>query len=420
MYLIILFTSLISVIFAQSNIDQKLNEYIKEFNLIPQTKPAPIRESIFKLGKALFHERRISGNNNIACMDCHHPRVMTHDALPLAIGEGAKGIQSEGQLRMQENGKVLARNTPALFNLHNINILFWDGRVEYDVETKTFKTPIALPKNISEVMTSALAAQAIFPLIDRAEMRGRLGSNPIADAIDVYVAWEMIVDKILKIPIYLELFESAFPGEKINIGHFGEALAEFQGKNFFFADTPYDRYLKGDVTALTDRQKIGMDVFFKKGNCGECHQGEHLSELDFDSIGVPQIGPGKNDGDDLGRYDWDKVEENRHAFRVSPLRNVALTAPYFHDGSFSSLEDVIDHYNDIEFSLKNYSLFRTPKNYVEEILSHDHHSDENRLAGLPEDLLVKLFLTAEEKEALVDFMRYGLTDLRLHKFIINH
>lgn len=405
-----------SHLFAQT-IDEKLQGYIQEFSLTPMTAPSPRKEKLFIIGRRLFHERALSGNNNIRCEDCHHPRVMTHDGLPLSVGEGSTGIQAGTNLRMQGTGKILARNTPGLFNLHNVHVMFWDGRVEFNPETRAFSTPVPLRPDVASTLTSALAAQAIFPLVDHAEMRGQKGSNPIADAVDEYEAWDLIVEKVLAIQGYKELFAEVYPDQKINIGHFGEALAEFQSQAFYFADTPYDRYVKGEIEALTPKQKLGMDVFFNKGRCGDCHNGEHLSALDFDGVGVAQIGPGKTDGDDFGRYLVDKDEGSKYGFRVPPLRNIGVTAPYFHNGSFPTLESVVEHYDDVKASLEGFRLLEQPANYVEPLKDHDHSTNEARYANLPEDLQLKVGFTEEEEEALVEFLRYGLTDIRLHRNI---
>lgn len=409
----ILILSLSTQSFASTPIDERLKDYIQEFNLTAATTPAPRRNKLFVIGRNLFHERRLSGNNNIACMDCHHPRVGTADGLPLGLGEGATGLQIGARNRVQGTGKVLARNTPALFNLHNVNVMFWDGRVEYFPETKTFFTPAPLAPEVAATLKSALAAQAIFPMVDHAEMRGQKGSNQIADANNEQEAWNLIVEKIMNLPGYKEAFAEVYPGEKINIGHFGEALAEFQSHAFFLSDTPYDRYLKGEIEALTPKQKMGMDVFFNKGKCGDCHHSEHLSALDYDGVGSPQIGPGKENGMDYGRYQWDGDEGSRFAFRVPPLRNVALTAPYFHDGSMATLEQVVEHYDDIKASLESFKIVQQLQNYLKPLKDHDHSLNEALYANLPEDLPLKLEFTEEEEKALVEFLRTGLTDLRL-------
>lgn len=414
MKLILLLLIVTLPISASSDLDQKLSGYIEEFNLKPLTPPAAKNQKLFALGSKLFHEKALSGNNNISCLECHHPRTLTHDGIPLSLGEGAKGIQTGEHIRHQGTGKVLARNTPALFNLHNVNVLFWDGRVEMNPETKEFITPVPLSAEVSSTLKSALGAQALFPLVDHDEMRGQKGSNQIADAASTEEAWELLVRRLMSMPAYEKAFSEVFPGEKINIGHVGLALAEFQSQKFFFADTPFDRYIKGKVSALTPKQKIGMDVFFGKGKCGDCHHSEHLSALDYDGVGAPQIGPGKQNGDDYGRFQWDQDEGSRFAFRVPPLRNVGLTAPYFHNGSMPTLESVIEHYDDIKASLEGYKIIQEFKNYLEPLKDHDHSTNEARYNNLPEDLPLVLNFTEEEEEALVDFLRYGLTDVRLH------
>lgn len=405
------------VVVAAESIDQKLSGYIQEFNLTPLRAPKSMNQKLFKIGRSLFHERALSGNKNIRCEDCHHPRVGTHDGIPLSVGEGSFGLEHGLSNRVQGTGKVLARNAPALFNLHNVNVMFWDGRVEFFPETKSFFTPVPLRNDVAKTLKSALAAQAIFPIVDHDEMRGQKGTNEIADAKDEYEAWDLVVERVMKLPGYKEAFSEVYPGEKINIGHFGEALAEFQSQAFFFADTPYDRYIQGDLEALTPKQKQGMEIFFNKGKCGDCHNGEHLSALDYDGVGAPQIGPGKQDGDDLGRYQWDGDEGSKYAFRVSPLRNVAVTAPYFHDGSLLTLAEVVEHYDDIKASLENYrvadKIINQLKNYLDPLKDHDQSTNDIRYANLPEDLPLKLHFTEEEEEALVEFMEIGLTDDRL-------
>jgi cytochrome c peroxidase len=401
-----------------SDLDLKLQGYVKNFNLKPERSLPSKKGHLLTLGQRLFTTNLLSGNKNISCVHCHHPMVMTHDGLPLALGEGAQGISMNGGMRIQANGKILARNTPALFNLHGVQIMFWDGRISFD--GKSFATPLEAlngprPKrsDITSKMSSALAAQAIFPIVDHAEMRGQPGTNKIADAQDEFEAWDLVIEQLLESESISDLFSKAYPAQKINIGHVGEALAHFQTLAFGFIDTPYDRYLKGEVTALSDSQKRGMDVFFGKGRCGECHNGEKLSNFGFENIGVPQIGPGKSNGDDRGRQE---VSSNAapYSFRVPPLRNIALTAPYMHDGVFANLDEVLSHYENIRHSLHHFRLDKTYPNYVEKITDHDHKNDRVRLQNLSPRIRMMINLTDAEKEDLKDFLRYGLTDVRLH------
>jgi cytochrome c peroxidase len=400
-------------LYAKTEIDQKLSQYMTKFNLRPLSRPENVNQKLAQLGHSLFEERLIAGNKNITCRDCHHPRTMTVDGLPLALGEGSEGIQIPGQQRTQKNSKIIARNSPSLFNLDGINVMFWDGRVSFDPHTKKFSTPVPLRNEVASTLKSALATQAIFPMVDHAEMRGQKGSNEIADAKDEYEAWDIITQRIMNVPEYKAAFAELYPGEKINIGHLGEALAEFQRAAFAFNDTPYDNYLRGDLKALNEIQKVGMEIFFNKGKCGECHNGQHLSNFEFHNIGTPQTGPGKKNGDDFGRFQWDRSEGNLYAFRVPPLRNVAMTAPFMHDGAFKTLAQVVEHYDMIIESLTEFSYVNNWKNYVEKISDHDHSTDDIRESSLSSKLSVKLFFEEEEEKALVEFMTTALTDKRL-------
>lgn len=416
---ILLFLVLLSSTLA-SELDQRLQGYIQNFNLSPERDLPPKNGYLLTLGQRLFTTPLLSGNKNIACVHCHHPMVMTHDGMPLSLGEGALGISMNGRTREQGSGKILARNTPALFNLFNVPVMFWDGRVSFDEKNKIFETPLKefngrnpKRKDITSKMTSALAAQAIFPIVDHAEMRGQPGTNKIADAASELEAWDLVIDQLMENDVIKDAFVKAYPNEKINIGHVGEALAHFQTLAFGFIDTPYDRYLEGEISALSDSQKRGMDVFFGKGKCGECHNGEKLSSFGFQNIGVPQIGPGKTNGDDRGRQEV-TMNVAPYTFRVPPLRNVALTAPYMHDGVFANLDEVVTHYENIRHSLFHFRLERTYPNYVEVITDHDHSKDRTRIQHISEKLQLRLVLTEEEKTDLREFLRFGITDVRLH------
>ena len=408
MIILSLCLSLLNVSMANS-IDEKLEGYIKEFKLRPMAQEVTYNKELLDLGRKLFFDKNLSGNKNINCAECHHPRVMTHDGLPLALGEGARGIEAHGG-RMQGQGKLLARNSPALLNLNSEQpFMFWDGRIE-KIQNGLFKTPTPLSPKISSVLRSSVAAQALFPMVDHAEMRGQKGTNPIADATTHEEAWDLLTQRILAVKEYKEKFAQLYPNEEIHIGHIAEAIAEFEIKNFSFANTPYDRYLKGDVNALNEVQKIGMDIFFGKGRCGSCHQGEQLALNEFHNIGIPQIGPGKENGDDLGRFYVTRNQKDLYAFKTPALRNVSLTAPYMHNGSFKTLAQVIEHYDDIEASLVGYELINNWKNYIEELKGHDHSTDKLRIDHLSSKLSKNLYFEEEEEKALVEFLRTGLTD----------
>ncbi len=392
--------------------DLKLEDYIRRFNLKPLSGPSEFNKKLFILGRDFFFEKNLSGNKNISCADCHHPRTMTVDKLPLSLGEGAVGIEIVNGGRKQENGKIIPRNSPALFNLHNQPLLFWDGRVQVDFITGKFTTPSDLPASFPAVLKNALAAQALFPLLSHEEMRGEVGTNEVANAQTNEEAWDLLLQRILSNEAYKSSLTELFAGEKLSIAHVARAIGYFQEQAFFAADTNFDRYLKGDLSALTEVQKKGMDVFFSKGQCGKCHRGEHLTDFSFQNIGVPQIGPGKENGDDFGRYSITGSKEDLYAFRVPGLRNVAVTAPYMHDGAFKSLEEVIEHYEDIEGSLLNYLFVNDYTNYTSELNGPLVTTNANKLLHLSPKLQKNLQFEEEEEEALVEFLKGGLSERR--------
>jgi cytochrome c peroxidase len=411
-YLLFVTCFLSSVAFAQNSIDKKLQSYVELFQLKTVSAPAKLNPKLFALGKALFFDKNISGNKNISCADCHHPSIMTIDKLPLSVGEGARGLENTNGGRQQFTGKLLARNAPALFNLHNVPSMFWDGRVQYNFVTGNFITPSALPLEFKKVLSNALSAQALFPMINHDEMRGQPGSNEIANATNDEEAWKQIMNRIITNPDYVQSFSEIFPGEKINLAHAAEAIGHFESQAFYAADTNYDRYLKGDVNALTEIQKIGMDIFFGKGKCGQCHYGEHLSDFSFHNIGIPQIGPGKINGDDFGRMEQDPRDDFKYAFKVPGLRNVSMTGPYMHNGAFKTIAQVIEHYDDIEGSLESYQLVNNYKNYNEEIFGPLTSTNPDKINHLSKVLTRKLEFLETEEKALAEFINGALTDNR--------
>lgn len=396
---------------ANNELDQKLQSYISNFGLKPMSEPGPINKKLFMLGRDFFFEKKLSGNNNISCAECHHPMTITIDGLPLGLGEGAQGIETAPGRRQQKTGKILARNSTALFNLHSAPVMFWDGRVRFD-KALGFETPSPLPAGYPAVLKNALSAQALFPMVNHEEMRGQKGTNEIANATSDQEAWELLFKRIIAIPNYKAALTELFPGEELSLAHVAAAIGHFEAQAFSAGDTNFDRYLKGDKSAMTEIQKVGMDIFFNKGKCGECHRGEHLSDFSFHNIGVPQIGPGKINGDDLGRFEQDPRPENLYAFRVPGLRNAAVTAPYMHDGAFKTLAQVIEHYDDIETSLNEYVLVNNYKNYFEKLGSARSETNEKKLAHLSSKLSRNLFFEESEEKALAEFIRGALTERR--------
>lgn len=311
-----------------------------------------------QLGQLLFYDKVLSGNQNIACATCHHHDFNSADGVSLGIGEGGSGLGlrrsgGTGADRIEER---VPRNAPALWNLghRDVRFMFLDGRVEVsDDFGNGFRTPawIFLPEGLN----SALAAQALFPLASETEMAGQPWENPIGGAAyeSAHYVWPMIAERIRSIDAYVPMFIDAFDhvndASDITIVEIANAIAAFEGTEFRNFDSPFDKYLEGDDTALNDTQKRGMELFYGKAGCSGCHAGPLLSNQSFQAMGLPPFGPGLtflNDpiARDVGRMAVSDDLDDAYRFRVPFLRNVALTAPYGHNGAMPTLEAMVRHH----------------------------------------------------------------------------
>lgn len=415
--LIYFLTLLVITPLSAQTLDTELRQLLKEHNIKPLVMKRDLSSPMFKLGAKLFVDNRLSGNNNISCKTCHHPMMGTSDNLPLPIGEGGVG---EGRSRSMGTGEVISRNAPHLFNsgLSNKEFSFWDGRVSFDPKTKTFQTPEptingsnpAKPE-IAKVLSSALAAQAMFPPLSHDEMRGKAGSNEIADAKTNLEAWELLTERITSDQQYMSLFKKALPGitkDKINFGHIGEALAHFQSNKFAVVNTPFDRYVAGDNSALSEAAKRGAILFYSKGKCVECHSGNNFTDDKFHNIAFPQVGPGKEEGgNDKGLFMVTGKDEDLYKFKTPGLRNIALSAPYGHSGSLKTLFRVVQHYQHPMRSNHHYDGGYRNLPYALEV---DWDNMNDRLRRM-DPLLPRMGvpLNGMEIQDIVTFMEEGLT-----------
>ena len=230
------------------------------------------------LGKALFFDTLLSKDNTVSCATCHDIDDGGDDGLPVSFGiRGKKGsINSPTVLN-------------AVFNFRQ----FWDGRA----------------KDLKE--------QAKSPILNPVEMGN---------------TFENLVKTLRKSP-YRKRFEAIY-ADGVTADNVADALAEYEKS--LVTPSPFDRYLEGDVNALTPRQKEGLRLFRTKG-CIVCHHGVNLGGTMYSRFGVIE----STHSADLGRYNVTKNPEEMYAFKVPTLRNVALTAPYFHDGRTRSLAEAV-------------------------------------------------------------------------------
>ena len=402
-------------------LDDQLRATLQQWGAVPIGAVNPQDPALVDLGKSLFFDKELSGNRDVSCGTCHSPLNHTADVLSLSIGTGGSGT---GTARQLGGGRQFTpRNAPALLNTGlGAFYVFWDGRIS-DLggpQNHSFKTPAgaALPSGL----TNVLAAQAMFPVTNRNEMRGEAGDrdvfgnvNELAayDTADFAGIWGGVMKRVLAINAYVAKFNAAFPGvptSALGFQHAADAIASFETSSFTFTNSPFDRYLGHDDNALTTDQKQGALLFFGKARCSTCHFGALLGGQSFAAAAIPQLGPGvgKDAPLDLGQDPQFTGQTNRFMFRVPSLRNVELTAPYMHDGAFATLDAVVHHYNNAEQTLRTYDVSQLDPRFAAQ-----YHGDDVTITAILNaafgQVRQPLGLTDVELSQLVAFLK-SLTD----------
>lgn len=406
---------------AEVSLDVQLRQTMAGWGAVPIGALAQPDPKLVELGRDLFFDKLLSGNRDVSCATCHDPLAHTTDARSLAVGTGA--IAGAAASRTLGPGRQLTpRNVPALFNAALGNIyMFWDGRVNEEGGFARFKTPFGalLPAGL----TNLLAAQAMLPVTNRVEMLGLPGDhdalgreNELARASDAdpQLVWSGVMQRLLAVPAYQAKFAAAFPGvpaSSLGFQHAANALAAFEASAFAKTNSPFDRYLARNDGAMTTEQKQGALLFFGRARCSSCHSGPLLGGQQFANVAAPQIGPGTGkllplDG---GREDFpNPVPQPMFLFRVPPLRNVELTAPFTHAGAYATLEAVVNHYDDVEKAVRGYDVAQ-----LDPALRASYHGDaatlNAQLNAADARVRMPLQLTDAEKRQLVAFLK-ALTD----------
>jgi len=331
--------------------------------------PAPVTDADFhqfppemvELGRDLFFDPILSGNKNIACATCHHPTLGTSDGMSLSVGEGGVGLG--GARRVDANNAPknrIPRNAPALFNLgaREFQVMFHDGRTAADRHAM-FGIRMPAGRMLEKPVVSALAAQNILPILSPDEMSGHPGENEVADAVAAERimgdggAWDILATRVASITEYRARF-AALGTDDIHITDVGTALSAFIGSEFRATESTFDKYLRGE-DSMTSAQMEGMDLFYGKARCSPCHSGAFQTDHNFHAIGMPQVGPGKDDyATDKGLGMVTGEAEDMYRFRTPTLRNVTQSGPYGHNGAYANLEDVVRHHLDPVAGLASY------------------------------------------------------------------
>lgn len=239
------------------------------------------------LGNALYHDVRLSGDNTLSCATCHGLEDGGCDQLPVS-----KGIA----------GQMGPINAPTVFNSAYQFAMFWDGRM------------------------STLKEQA---------------GGPVENPLEMGAKWADVLPKLAADPEFMAKFSAVYP--ELNDANIRDAIAEFE-RSLVTTNSPFDRYLRGDDTALSADAKRGYELFVQNG-CAACHTGKILGGQSYEPMGYREDYFGNLDRPltdaDAGRYNFTKNEADRGKFKVPTLLNVALTHPYFHDAATDNLREAV-------------------------------------------------------------------------------
>lgn len=320
-----------------------------------------------KLGQLLFYDPILSGNQNISCATCHHPKFATGDGVSLGLGEGGIGLGPERRADPKNPPEQrIPRNAPPLFNVgaKDQTVLFHDGRIEADASRPSgLRTPMGT--EMEQGFASLLSAQTMFPVLSADEMAGHYTENDVSKAVRQGVitgpggAWDIIAQRVRDIPEYQALFAAAYPDRSnIHFTDISDAIAAFMTVEWRADNSAFDAFLsKG--TPLTGPASDGRTLFFGAANCSTCHFGSLLTDNQFHAMGQPQLGPGKaakfeRHQKDVGRMRVTGQMEDAYAFRTPPLRNVVHTGPWGHAGAFSDLKAFLAHHANPKPAIEDY------------------------------------------------------------------
>lgn len=256
---------------------------------IPYPKENPFSQEKADLGKVLYFDPRLSASGTQSCATCHNPSFSWGDGMGLGTGDGHK---------------KLGRKSPTILNLawdHEAEAYMWDGR------------------------KTSLEDQALGPITADKEMN---------------MAIDNLIGHLKEIKGYEPMFKAAFPSEAdpLKAENIAKAIATYE-RGVISGEAPFDKWIKGDESAISEEAKKGFVLYNTKANCAACHSGWRFSDGSFHDIGLKD--------EDIGRgAHLPNVVSMQHAFKTVGLRNIELRGPYMHNGSLKTLEDVVNHYND--------------------------------------------------------------------------
>ena len=377
-----------------------------------------IDKQLADLGRLVFHDSLLGLNDDNSCSGCHAAQFGFGDSQSIAIG-----VENNNVVGPSRTGPRNQRRTPIILNNVLFPALMWNSRfnsVSGDPFDNSGGFQFPLPEGFSlSALPHLLTAQAFIPPTEKPEMTGFHPSVPGSnDGIRAAV-----VERLNTNSEYRKLFGKNFPdvksGAPITYEMLARAIAEFEF-TLVFADAPIDKFARGQKNAMTGDEKRGALIFFGSGNCVSCHavsgqSNEMFSDFRQHVAGIPQLapalgnvtfdGPGANE--DFGLEQVTGNPDDRYAFRTSPLRNLALQPAFFHNGSFTRLEDAVRYHLDAIGSAASYDPalagvaadLRGPQGPIAPVL-----------ARIDPALATPVRLSSVEFDQLIAFLRNGLLD----------
>ncbi len=364
---------------------------------IPQDPNNPLTAAKVALGKVLYHEtglathpKKEEGRYTYSCASCHHAAAGFQACLPQGISEGGLGFGLRGEARYPNPNYTNAQldvqpiRTPSILNIAYQPNILWNGQfggTHLNVGTD-YSWDENSPKRWNHLGYEGTEIQAIAGMqVHRLDMKEALFT--LTDYKDMYQ----------------EVFGNVEDDTLMGWVYTGLAIAAYE-RTVLATEAPFQQYLNGEVTALSDKEKRGAVLFFSKAECYKCHNGPALANMEFHALGMDQLdGSGvylttfENQTVNLGRGGFTGNEEDNYKFKVPQLYNLINSKFYGHGASFHSVEDVIKY--------KNKAIPQNSEVPVDK-LSEDFHP---------------LNLTNDEIEAIAAFIEYGLYDRNLDRYV---
>jgi cytochrome c peroxidase len=413
----------------------------------------PLDDRLANLGRLLFFDKIGALHSDNACAGCHSPTAGFGDTQSIAIG-----IQNNNRVGPNRSGPRNQRRTPTVVNTAFFPNLMWDGRFSApsdDPFDNSLGFAFPAPEGMTmfpahdPVIKTLLAAQAHIPPTELVEVAGFTGTagtiGPEFDQFDDGAGSpvpppdesgfrneqirQALLERLNDSPAYRALFGAIFSelqsGAAIDFSMFGRAIAEFEF-TLVFANAPVDRFARGEQTAMSIPEKKGALLFFGNAGCVQCHavrgrSNEMFTDFEMHVVGVPQVAPefgagtgnvifhGPGADEDFGLEQTTGDPADRYRFRTSPLRNVALQPAFFHNGSFTRLEDAIRHHLNVFDSASGY---RAASAGIDWDLRRRIGPIAPVLDRVDPLLASPRFLRVDQLQNLVAFVRTGLLDPR--------